>query len=95
MAKALQDGDGFVRDAAGEALSKERRLPPELPAEIALLPQQVAAYCFNGDGQVRDIMDHEIGLIDSAELNRVAEELGSDFTAMQEQLLDGEADQDA
>lgn len=105
--------------AAGEVLSKGRPLPPELPAEIALFPQQVAAYCFPykksleeideeslrdmderllsdiDGGSVRDIMDREVGLIDSAELNRVAEELGSDFTAMQELLLDGEAEQDA
>ena len=76
--------------AAGEVLDKGRSLPPELPAEIALLPQQVAAYCFSSDGQVRDIMDREVGLIDSAELNRVAEELGTNFTAMQELLLDDE-----
>lgn len=75
---------------AGEVLDKGRKLPPELPTEVALLPQQVAAYCFNSDGQARDIMDREVGLVDSNELNRVAEDLGSDFTAMQEQLLDGE-----
>ena len=80
--------------AAGEVLSKERPLPPGISVETALLPQQVAAYRFGSDGQVHDIMDREIGLINSDELNRVAEELGSDFISMQEQLLE-ESDQDA
>ena len=81
--------------AAGEVLGAGRPLPPDIPEDIALLPQQVAAYCFNGEGIVRDIMDREVGLIDSAELNRVAEDLGSDFTSMQEQLLNGGSEEDA
>lgn len=81
--------------AAGEVLGAGRSLPTDIPEEIALLPQQVAAYCFNSEGIVRDIMDREIGLIDSAELNRVAEDLGSDFTSMQEQLLNGGPEEDA
>jgi hypothetical protein len=79
---------------ASEVLSKRRPLPPEVSAETALIPQQIAAYCFSSSNKpVLDIMDREIGLINSDELNRVAEELGSDFTSMQEQLLE-EGDQD-
>ena len=79
----------------GEVLGKGRTLPPGISPELALLPQQVAAYCFGSDGHITDIMDRELGLIDSQELSKVAEELGSDFTAMQEQLLDEEPDKDA
>ncbi len=53
----------------------------------SLRASQVSAYLFGTDGQVTDIFDPITGLVDEYELDQVAENLGADFTAMQESLL--------
>ena len=49
---------------------------------------QVAAYRFSADGQVYDITDAEVGLIDEDELDQVADDLRADFTSLQDRLED-------
>lgn len=71
---------------AQQVLYAGRALPAAIPPEVALDAGQVAAYCFTADGRVQSIMDSEVGLIDEHELDRVADELGADFTRLQEQL---------
>ncbi len=73
---------------ARKVLDKGHNLPREIPRQIALRPEQVAAYRFSPDGQVHDIMDVETGLIDEHELDQVADELGATFTSLQEQMED-------
>jgi hypothetical protein len=75
---------------AQQVLDKGKELPPGIPQEIALRADQVAAYRFSPDGQVHDIMDAEVGLIDESELDQVADELGMTFTDLQEWLEDAE-----
>lgn len=71
---------------AQKVLDADRKLPPEVPTEIALHPEQVAAYRFASEGVVYDLMDAEIGLIDADELDQVADDLGATFTHLQEKL---------
>jgi hypothetical protein len=73
---------------AHKVLDKGHDLPREVPKEVALRPEQVAAYRFSSGGQVHDIMDAETGLIDEQELDQVADELGATFTSLQEQMGD-------
>lgn len=75
---------------AQKVLDQGRDLPSEIPEKIALHPEKVAAYRFSSDGTVHDIMDAEVGLIDEDELDRVADELGSTFTSLQERMEDTE-----
>jgi hypothetical protein len=71
---------------AHKVLDAGKSLPDDVPLEIALQPEQVAAYRFATDGTIHDIMDTEVGLIDENELDHVADELGATFTRLQEQL---------
>ena len=71
---------------AQKVLAAGRSLPPEIPPETALRPEQVAAYRFSSDGKVYDIMDAEVGLIDEDELDRTADELGVTFSRLQDRL---------
>ena len=71
---------------AQKVLDAGRTLPPNVPKEVALCPEQVAAYRFSADGKVHDIMDAEVGLIDEDELDQVADDLGATFTRLQERL---------
>ena len=71
---------------AQKVLAAGRSLPPEIPPETALRPEQVAAYRFSSDGKVYDIMDAEVGLIDEDELDRTADELGVTFSSLQDRL---------
>jgi hypothetical protein len=71
---------------AHKVLSAGRDLPPTVPSEAALRPDQVAAYRFSADGEVHSIMDTDVGLIDEDELDRVADELGAAFTSLQERM---------
>ncbi len=67
-------------------LSAGKTLPENISAETALPPERVAAYRFAPNGLVHDIMDREVGLIDESELDDVADNLGSDFAALQDCL---------
>lgn len=69
-----------------KVLSAGKTLPENISAETALPPERVAAYRFAPNGLVHDIMDREIGLIDESELDDVADDLGSDFAALQDCL---------
>ncbi len=71
---------------AHKVSSAGKTLPENVSAQTALDPQQVAAYRFAPDGQVYDIMDREVGLIDESELDDVADDLGTDFAALQDCL---------
>ena len=73
---------------AQQVLDEGKGLPPGIPQEITLRADQVAAYRFSANGHVYDIMDAEVGLIDEDELDQVADDLGSDFTSLQDQLED-------
>jgi hypothetical protein len=73
---------------AHKVLDAGQVLPPETPREIALHPKKVAAYRFSSDGIVHKILDDEVGLINEDELDRVADELGSTFTRLQERMGD-------
>ncbi len=63
-----------------------RALPDDIPAEAILRPSQVSAYRFRPDGRVESLMDREVGLIDESELDDVADDLGADFSALQDAL---------
>ncbi|RRR72141.1 MAG: hypothetical protein EI684_10530 [Candidatus Viridilinea halotolerans] len=71
-----------------KVLDKERSLPCQALEATALAQHQVAAYRFSPDGYVSDIMDSETGLIDEEELDRVADDLGSTFSDLQDALED-------
>ncbi len=60
----------------------------------ALRPDQVTAYCFADDGHVRSLLDTEVGLIDADELENVAEDLGAEFSTLQDLLYDENVDDD-
>lgn len=74
---------------AYQALQAGRPLPASVPLESALSAAKVAAYRFSEDGVVYNIADPELGLISEEELDRVADELGASFTALQELLWEG------
>jgi hypothetical protein len=69
-----------------KVLDSGRDLPSGVSPEVALRPEQVAAYRFRTDGKVDDIMDMDVGLINEAELDQVADDLGASFTDLQEKL---------
>lgn len=71
---------------AQKVLDAGQSLPVDVPPEVALRPDQVAAYRFAADGTVQDIMDAEVGLIDEHELDQVADDLGSLFADLQDRL---------
>lgn len=71
---------------AQKVLDAGQELPPDVPTETTLRSEQVAAYRFAPGGNVHDIMDVETGLIDGAELDQVADDLGATFTDLQERL---------
>jgi len=71
---------------AHQVLAAGQALPPNFPAEVALSPDQVAAYRFAADGTVHDLMDSELGLIDAAELDQIADDLGATFADLQDCL---------
>lgn len=72
---------------AGQVAARGRPLPPSVSQDFALAPDQIAVYRFGLDGQVRSIFDPETGLLDTAELDDPAAQLGAQFSALQ-QLLD-------
>lgn len=74
---------------AGEVLASGQSLPSGVAEDTALTPDRVAAYRFTPRGTVRNILDRKAGLIDSTELNSLAEDLGTRFSEMQSQLLVG------
>jgi hypothetical protein len=71
---------------AHKVLGAGRPLPLGFPVETELRPEQVSAYRFSPDGEIHSIMDKDVGLIDEEELDRVAEELGTTFSLLQERL---------
>ena len=75
---------------AQKVIDRNHPLPAGIRKEVALKPEQVAAYRFSDDGKVSDIMDRDVGLIDEDELDRVADELGATFTQLQIAVEDGE-----
>jgi hypothetical protein len=75
---------------AQKVLDAGRALPEGIPSEVALRYDQVAAYRFDEAGYVHNIMGAEVGLIDEDELDRVADDLGADFTRLQESLWGSE-----
>jgi hypothetical protein len=69
-----------------QVLDSKHDLPDSASLETALRDEQVAAYRFTSEGYVEDIFDREIGLIDEAELNKVANQQIETFTDLQESL---------
>ncbi len=72
---------------AAEVIASGQSLPAGMSEDTALSHERVAAYRFTPRGSVRDIFDRKAGLIDSTELNNVAEDLGTRFSEMQAKLL--------
>lgn len=70
-----------------KVLMAEKSLPKGYRKALALNPKQVAAYRFAPNGKINNILDTKTGLIDENELDRVADELGADFTHLQESLM--------
>ncbi len=71
---------------AQKVVDAGKPLPDGIPPEVALRPEQVAAYRFDQEGFAHNIMDSEVDLIDENELDRVADDLDTDFTRLQDQL---------
>ena len=71
---------------AHKILDLRQALPDSIPADSALNATQVAAYRFSTDRKVYNVMDTESGLIDADDLEEVANELGGNFTHLQESL---------
>jgi len=72
---------------AAEVVSSGHSLPSGVFEDTALAHEQVAAYRFTSRGKARNIFDRKAGLIDSTELNSLAEDLGTSFSEMQAKLL--------
>ncbi len=72
---------------AAEVIATHQALPAGMDEDTALPHTRVAAYRFTHGGSVRDIFDRKVGLIDSTELNNLAEDLGTSFSEMQAKLL--------
>lgn len=51
--------------------------------EIRLKPEQVAAYVFQGDGRIVDIVDRESGFISEVELGQVGEMLSTEMNTIE------------
>jgi len=75
-----------------KVLDALKPLPENISPETALRSEQVAAYRFANDGNVYNIMDRDVGLIDESELDDVADILGNDFSALQDSLDLGEVE---
>ena len=71
---------------ASKAVVAQRELIADQADEVAIPPERVAAYRFAPDGNANSIMAGDVGLIDENELDQVADDLGTAFTTMQEQL---------
>jgi hypothetical protein len=71
---------------ASKAVVAQRGLIADQADEVAIPPERVAAYRFAPDGNANSIMAGDVGLIDENELDQVADDLGTAFTTMQEQL---------
>jgi hypothetical protein len=67
-----------------------RSLESIVQQQTMLRPEQVVAYRFTDDGVVHSLLDAEVGLIDADELEQVAEDLGAEFSNLQDLLSDDE-----
>ena len=72
---------------AAEVLNNGKLLPSGVAEDTALPHERVSAYRFTARGVARNIFDRKAGLIDSTELNSLADDLGTSFSAMQALLL--------
>lgn len=73
---------------AQEVIRSGQSLPDKtVPLEAVLQADKVSGYRFGEDGHVHNIFDDSVGLIDEAELDNIADELGASFTALQEALM--------
>jgi hypothetical protein len=71
---------------AGQVQKAGRKLPKGISEEFALAKEDIAAYRFTPDGQVRSLFDPETGLLDTGELDDPAAALSAQFTDLQDAL---------